>query len=70
MKPLSRGCPPEEFTLRVPCSLSQQFTLSDLATPHNFEVEGVHCTMELINSTLELFLNKIEQSSKAQHRCQ
>src|SRR5574337_834308 len=52
MKPLSRGCPQEEFTLRVPCPLSQQVTLSDAAAPHNFEIEGVRGAIELINSTL------------------
>jgi hypothetical protein len=52
MKPLSRGRPPEEFTLRVPCPLSQQFALSHAADTHNFEIEGVRCVMELVNGTL------------------
>lgn len=52
MRPYSRGNPPIEFSLRVPCELGQQFSLDDTSAPYDFQLRGVHCKVTHENGCL------------------
>lgn len=52
MRPHSRGTPPIEFSLRVPCELGQQLSLGDTSIPHDFQLCGIRCKATQENGCL------------------
>jgi hypothetical protein len=65
MKPLSRGTEPKEYTLRIPCKTSPQFSFSDTGT-RKCRIENIDCDLEFTPYRVLIYARGFSSEAAAQ----
>lgn len=67
MRPLSRGTPPVEFSLRISCEPGQQFSFSETSALQNIVVRGFRCSATIENGSLLVSASGLPSLSEAKN---
>ena len=67
MRPLSRGTPPVEFSIRISCAPGQQFSFGETLALQNVVVRGIQCSTTMENGSLLISASGLPSLNEAKN---